>query len=109
MTFDRVPIDRATTYAAEDADVTLRLHQFLPPQAAIPAKAIIPWAKKVETESGGRIKIQLFHAMQMGGTPAQRPTLRTVSTLLLATRSPTGNPQARRQRRCADIGEHEIE
>ncbi|MDG5978518.1 TRAP transporter solute receptor, partial [Hydrogenophaga taeniospiralis CCUG 15921] len=51
--------------------VTLRLHQFLPPQAAIPAKAIIPWAKKVEAESGGRIKVQLFHAMQMGGTPPQ--------------------------------------
>ncbi|MBW8467972.1 MAG: TRAP transporter substrate-binding protein [Thiobacillus sp.] len=51
--------------------VTLRLHQFLPPQAVIPAQAIIPWAKKVEAESGGRIKFQLFHAMQMGGTPPQ--------------------------------------
>jgi len=56
---------------AQAQTVTLRLHQFLPPQAAIPAKAIIPWAKKVEAESGGRIKIQLFHAMQMGGTPPQ--------------------------------------
>ena len=51
--------------------VTLRLHQFLPPQATIPAKAIVPWAQKVEAESGGRIKIQLFHAMQLGGTPPQ--------------------------------------
>jgi len=51
--------------------VTLRLHQFLPPQAAIPVKAIIPWAKKVEADSGGRIRIQLFDAMQMGGAPAQ--------------------------------------
>ena len=51
--------------------VTLRLHQFLPPQAVVPTKALIPWAKKVEAESGGRIKVQLFHAMQMGGTPAQ--------------------------------------
>ena len=56
---------------AQAQTVTLRLHQFLPQQAAIPAKAIIPWAKKVETESGGRIKVQLFHAMQMGGTPPQ--------------------------------------
>ncbi|PKO32087.1 MAG: C4-dicarboxylate ABC transporter [Betaproteobacteria bacterium HGW-Betaproteobacteria-9] len=56
---------------AQAQTVTFRLHQFLPPQAAIPAKAIIPWAKKVEAESGGRIKIQLFHAMQMGGTPPQ--------------------------------------
>ena len=51
--------------------VTLRLHQMLPQQATIPAKAIVPWAKKVEAESGGRIKIQLFHAMQLGGTPPQ--------------------------------------
>lgn len=51
--------------------VTLRLHQFLPPQATIPSKAIVPWAQKIEAESGGRIKIQLFHAMQLGGTPPQ--------------------------------------
>jgi DNA polymerase-1 len=29
ITFDRVQIDKATTYAAEDADVTLRLHALL--------------------------------------------------------------------------------
>ena len=51
--------------------VTLRLHQFLPPQATIPARAIVPWAKKVESESGGRIKVQLFHSMSMGGSPPQ--------------------------------------
>ena len=31
VTFDRVPIDTATEYAAEDADVTLRLHRVLEP------------------------------------------------------------------------------
>jgi DNA polymerase-1 len=31
ITFDRVPLDRATAYAAEDADVTLRLWQKLRP------------------------------------------------------------------------------
>lgn len=51
--------------------ITLRLHQMLPPQATIPARAIVPWAQKVEAESGGRIKVQLFHAMQLGGTPPQ--------------------------------------
>ena len=38
---------------AQAQTVTLRLHHFLPPQAAIPATAITPWAKKIETESGG--------------------------------------------------------
>ena len=51
--------------------VTLRLHQMLPPQATIPAKALVPWAQKVEADSGGRIKVQLFHAMQLGGAPPQ--------------------------------------
>ena len=52
------------------ADVTLRFHQMLPPQATIPSKAIVPWAQKVEKESGGRIKIQHFPSMQLGGKPS---------------------------------------
>jgi TRAP-type C4-dicarboxylate transport system substrate-binding protein len=56
---------------AHAADVTLRFHQMLPPQATIPAKAIEPWAKKVEKESGGRIKVQLFPSMQLGGRPPE--------------------------------------
>jgi TRAP-type C4-dicarboxylate transport system substrate-binding protein len=51
--------------------VTLRFHQMLPPQATIPAKAIAAWAEKVEKESGGRIKIQRFDAMALGGRPAE--------------------------------------
>lgn len=34
VTFDRVPLDKACDYAAEDADFTLRLWQFLKPQIA---------------------------------------------------------------------------
>jgi DNA polymerase-1 len=34
ITFDRVPLDRATDYAAEDADFTLRLWYLLKPQLA---------------------------------------------------------------------------
>ena len=32
ITFDKVPVDKAAPYAAEDADVTLRLHRALKPQ-----------------------------------------------------------------------------
>jgi DNA polymerase-1 len=35
ITFGEVPIDRATAYAAEDADVTLRLYRHLKPRLAI--------------------------------------------------------------------------
>jgi len=58
-------------HSASAADVTLRFHQFLPPQATIPSKAILPWAQKVEKESGGRIKIQHFPGMQLGGKPPE--------------------------------------
>ena len=66
-----VALAAATSVSALAQDVTLRLHQFLPPQGTIPAKAITPWIKKIETESNGRIKIQMFSAMQLGGTPPQ--------------------------------------
>jgi len=32
ITFDRVPLDKALAYAAEDADITLRLHRVLKPR-----------------------------------------------------------------------------
>ena len=32
ITFDRVPVEKAAVYAAEDADVTLRLHKLMKPQ-----------------------------------------------------------------------------
>ncbi len=38
ITFDRVPLDKATAYAAEDADVTLRLWRVLKPR--LPAEAM---------------------------------------------------------------------
>ncbi|MEO3431397.1 TRAP transporter substrate-binding protein [Pelagibius sp. CAU 1746] len=50
-------------------EVTLRIHQFLPPQAPVPKNFIAPWAEKVEKESGGRIKFELYPAMQLGGKP----------------------------------------
>ncbi|MEI2388108.1 TRAP transporter substrate-binding protein [Breoghania sp. JC706] len=56
-------------HAANAQDVTLKLHQMLPPQADIPAKVLKPWADKIEAESGGRIKVQHFPAMQLGGKP----------------------------------------
>ncbi|MCB4366027.1 TRAP transporter substrate-binding protein [Hydrogenophaga taeniospiralis] len=52
-------------------EVTLRLHQFLPQQGTVPSKALMPWAKKIEEESKGRIKIQMYSSMQLGGTPPQ--------------------------------------
>ncbi len=60
----------ALASAAMAQEVTLRLHQFLPLQAAIPANAIQPWIDKIEAESGGRIKIEHYPSMQLGGAPS---------------------------------------
>lgn len=60
-------IAMSTTAMAQE--VTLRLHQFLPAQATIPAKAIQPWIDKIEAESNGRIKIEHYPSMQLGGGP----------------------------------------
>ena len=59
----------AMASSAVAQDFTLRLHQFLPLQSAIPANAIQPWIEKVEAESGGRIKIEHYPSMQLGGGP----------------------------------------
>ncbi len=52
-------------------EVTLRMHQFLPPQATVPAQILIPWAEAVGEASGGRIKVEVYSAMALGGTPPQ--------------------------------------
>jgi TRAP-type transport system periplasmic protein len=57
--------------AFAQAQVTLKLHHFLPPISNGHAKMLAPWAKMVEEDSGGKIKIDIFPSMQLGGTPPQ--------------------------------------
>ena len=52
-------------------EVTLRLHQFLPPVATVPAKILKPWGEEVTAASDGRIAIQHFDAMALGGRPPE--------------------------------------
>ena len=58
-------------FARAQAQVTLKLHHFLPSVSNGHAKFLAPWARKVEAESAGRIKIDIFPAMQLGGSPPQ--------------------------------------
>lgn len=57
--------------AVSAQEVTLTLHQFLPPQANVPKLVLDVWADNVEAASGGRIKIDRFPSMQLGGTPPE--------------------------------------
>lgn len=52
-------------------DVTLKLHQFLPAQANVPKLVLDVWADKVEAASDGRIQVDRFPSMQLGGTPPE--------------------------------------
>ncbi len=59
----------AGTAAAQE--VTLKLHQFLPAQANVPKLVLDAWADNVEKSSGGRIEVERYPSMQLGGTPPQ--------------------------------------
>ncbi|WP_407494591.1 TRAP transporter substrate-binding protein [Pseudooceanicola sp. MF1-13] len=52
-------------------EVTLKLHQFLPAQASVPKLILDVWADRVEADSDGRIKIDRYPAMQLGGRPPE--------------------------------------
>lgn len=56
---------------AQAAEVTLRLHHFLPPVAPMHSKFFVPWAEEIMAASNGAIEVQIFPAMQLGGKPPQ--------------------------------------
>lgn len=64
-------IANVTPAAAADPEVTLKLHHFLGPKAPAHTKMLQPWAERIEKASNGRIKIELFPAMSLGGKPPE--------------------------------------
>lgn len=56
---------------AQEAEVTLKIHHFLPAHSVTQADFLKPWAEKVTQESNGRIQFQFYPSMQLGGTPPQ--------------------------------------
>jgi TRAP-type C4-dicarboxylate transport system substrate-binding protein len=60
-----------TSTALRAQEVTLRLHTFMPPVANPVKHFLQPWAEKVGKDSNGRIKVQVFPAMQLGGSAPQ--------------------------------------
>ena len=72
ITFDSVPIDEATRYAAEDADITLRLWQNLKPKLHL---------KKVTTvyETLERPLVPILVEMEMNGIKVDRDSLSRMS------------------------------
>ena len=72
ITFDRVPIDKAVPYAAEDAEVTLRLWQMFKPQ--------LHQTKVTRVyESMERPLVPVLAKMEMAGIKVDRDTLSRMS------------------------------
>ncbi|MCI4665652.1 MAG: DNA polymerase I [Neomegalonema sp.] len=74
ITFDHVPVDKAAKYAAEDADVTLRLHKLLKPQLA---------QKRVTTvyETLERPLVPILADMERAGMLVDRDSLSRLSNI----------------------------
>ena len=60
-----------TALPASAQEVTLTLHHFLSPKSLTHAKYLAPWAERVEAQSEGRIKIEIFPSMALGGKPPE--------------------------------------
>jgi DNA polymerase-1 len=72
VTFDWVPLDKALDYAAEDADVTLRLHQVLKPQLV--SERLVTVYETIE-----RPLVAVLAEMERTGIKVHHDTLRRMS------------------------------
>ncbi|MCA8869911.1 MAG: TRAP transporter substrate-binding protein [Rhodobacteraceae bacterium] len=52
-------------------EYTFKLHHFLPGKAPAQTKMLEPWAAQVEKNSGGKVKIEIFPSMSLGGKPPE--------------------------------------
>ena len=57
--------------ASNAQTITLKLHHFLPASSTAHVNFMVPWCKKIEEQSAGKMKCQIYPSMQMGGTPQQ--------------------------------------
>ncbi|HEY4738285.1 MAG TPA: TRAP transporter substrate-binding protein [Xanthobacteraceae bacterium] len=55
---------------ADTPPITLKLHHSFSAVSGVHDKFLVPWARKIETESGGRMQVDIFPSMQLGGAPA---------------------------------------
>jgi len=51
--------------------INMKLHHFLGPKAPAHTQMLVPWAERVEKASGGKVKIEVFPSMALGGKPPQ--------------------------------------
>lgn len=69
-TFALFTLASASTAFAQE--VTLRFQHFVSPKSANPTYFMQPWADKIEADSDGRIKVELYPFMQLGGKASEQ-------------------------------------
>ncbi|SPJ25994.1 TRAP transporter substrate-binding protein [Palleronia abyssalis] len=57
--------------AAHAQEYSFTLHHFLGPQAPAHSQMLEPWARQVERNSDGRVAIEIFPSMTLGGRPTE--------------------------------------
>ena len=57
-----------TAQSVSAQEVTLRFQHFVSPASANPTYFMQPWADAIEEQSNGRIKVELYPFMQLGGS-----------------------------------------
>jgi TRAP-type C4-dicarboxylate transport system substrate-binding protein len=58
-----LPLHGAFAQGAEE----LKMHSFVPPTHVIWTDVLMPWAKELESKTGGKITVRFFPSMQLGG------------------------------------------
>lgn len=61
----------ALASVASAQPITLKLHHFLGPKSPAQVDMLEPWARQVEKNSGGKVKIEIYASMTLGGKPPQ--------------------------------------
>jgi TRAP-type C4-dicarboxylate transport system substrate-binding protein len=70
--FGAVAVAAALASAPAGAqEIVLKVEHFLGPQSTAQQKLLGPWCDKISKESGGKLKCQIYPAMQLGGAPPQ--------------------------------------
>ena len=63
-------VGSGVSHAAPET-VTLKVAHFLPTSSNVHQGLVVPWCEKINKESGGKLKCQIYPSMQLGGTPSQ--------------------------------------
>jgi TRAP-type C4-dicarboxylate transport system substrate-binding protein len=56
---------------AQEPEFTFKLHHLLGPKAPAQTQMLEPWVQSIEEDSGGRIEIEIYPSMSLGGAPPQ--------------------------------------